>query len=262
MERRTVVEAKLDRVSAYTLHSFSRFVDPKYDLVIVRADRVLLAPANLGVTIMLRHREPVPAWWIIEGAPRYISRRYLDGYRNEIVGYQEMDAMPSLEGIITPGEHSASVPTMNVGYFVPTVAVHGIDGVNKVAHATYALGRKGIGQFLMVMYIYICAWMNTAYIELEDAANIPGFYTRMGFLSVDEEARKLYLYQVNVLGAGYFTHFLHKILSKPGNEEWSWQNRDQYNMVVPPNPGVLLGGKRRKSRRKRRRNRRTKRRRT
>ena len=256
MDRRTVLEAKLDRAIAYTLYSFSRFIDPKYELVIVRTDRGLLGPGNLGVTIMLRHRDPVPAWWVIEGAPQY-------GPRNEIVGYQGVvDAMPSLFGIITPGEHSASVPTMNVGYFVPTVAAHGIDGVNKVAHATYALGRKGIGQFLMVAYIYICAWMNTAYIELDDAANIPGFYARMGFLSVDEEVRKLYLYQVNVLGAGYFTHFLHRILSKPGNEEWSWQNQDQYNMVVPPNPGVLLGGKRRKSRRKRRRNRRTKRRRT
>ena len=233
MDRRTVLEANLDRVIEYTLHSFSRFVDPKYDLVIVRADRALLAPANLGVTIMLRHRYPIPAWWIIEGAPQY-------GPRNEIVGHQGvMDAMPSLFGIITPVEHSASVPTMNVGYFVPEIAATGIDGANKVAYAAHALGRKGIGQFLMIMYIYICAWMNIAYIELDDAANIRGFYARLGFLSVDEEVRKLYLYNVNVLGAGYFAHFLQKILSKPGNEEWSWQHHPLPRMGHPQEPSVF-----------------------
>jgi hypothetical protein len=91
------------------------------------------------------------------------------------------------------------------------------------------LKGKRIGYFLMLIYLYIARRLDMYKIELEDMAQIPGYYEFMGFIAYDpkfNEEEKTRYYRDNTGWRQGVDKVFEELYSKnnaDGNE-WNWRN--------------------------------------
>ena len=128
------------------------------------------------------------------------------------------------------------------------------------------LAKKRIGHFLMLIYLYISRRLGTWMVELDDDAQIPGYYEFMGFLSYKHEflpEEKTRYYHTDIEWRETVTKVFKKLYEKntPDTKVWNWLDDDKtkasiekMKQITPIHQSIShgMGGgrKRRRSKRK------------
>lgn len=189
---------KLQYVITNTIPIFQCYIDSNYELQIE-----LLSSSMIQISIIPKQIES----WMY---------------------YDNDNAFPRLLGNIT---NEGYINTMQVGFWkeVPEYIQQNV---------TERFGKKGIGQFLILIFFYICKWMNIKHIQLDDMASIPGFYNRLGFSYIERDSPPEMI--IDLYNSKNVNVILNKILNKSGNQFWKW---NKCPMPPSPNPSTLMGGK-------------------
>lgn len=226
--KQTVIEGNMKRAVKKTLQVFSPFIDEKYELDIEYDNEIDGHNHEFYITISLKYnKHPLPTWYKVEDEDEGIEEDAEPSIIGEFVIDSSMKKSPQ-----------ANIELLKVGYFKKSdLGEHG----SYYDDAEKALGGKGVGQFLILIFVYLFELMNGKLIMLDDQADKPGFYERFGFSKSykegDEEHTMINdIYSSTRTVKGY-NGKLQNILSKKGDENWSWENTRME--IDSPNPHLF-----------------------
>ena len=195
-------------VNTYAKPYFSCFLDERYTLSIIPK----IEGANISIHILINFKSKSPDW----------------------CNYNGKKCNPELLGSINIKNMSGYISMMKVGYWVPDEIP---DDIHRETSDHF--NNKGIGQYLMLLFFYICCWCNIKEIELDDMSNNPHFYKKLGFNYIEKDSPPemiVDLYKDDAFK--YIYTILNKIISKTTNEKWKWNKKCL--KLIPPNPSTIV----------------------